>query len=94
MGSMLLDGLLGSTQCVWGFVDGARTHGTELKTMPLLLSSSLSAILGGSGIISIFRWRSGIAGLRKGLGTLGSWRWNSKFERFSYRSAECALPAQ
>lgn len=41
MGSMLLDGLLGSTQCVWGFVDGARTHGTELKTMPLLLSSSL-----------------------------------------------------
>ena len=38
---MLLNGLLCSTQCVWCFVDGARAHGTGLKTMKGVLSSFL-----------------------------------------------------
>jgi len=62
---MLLDGLLGSTQCVWCFVDGARAHGTGLKTIQGLLSSSLWAIFGTPLIISISRQGSEIAGLRK-----------------------------
>ena len=66
---MLLEGLLGSTQCVWCFVDGARAHGTKLKTMQGLLSSSLWAIFATPEIISIFLWRPGIEGSRKGRGT-------------------------
>ena len=31
--SQLLDGLLGATQGIWGFVGGTRGHVTELKTM-------------------------------------------------------------
>ena len=65
---MLLDGLLGSTQCVWCFVDGTRAHGIGLKTMQGLLSSSLWVILATREIISIFWWRSEIEGLRKGRG--------------------------
>ncbi len=46
---MLLDGLLGSTQCVWCFVDGTRAHEIGLKTMQGLLSSSLWVILATRG---------------------------------------------
>jgi hypothetical protein len=31
--SQLLDGLLCAAQCVWCLVNGARAHGTQLKTM-------------------------------------------------------------
>jgi hypothetical protein len=51
MGSMLLDSLLGSTQCVWCFVDGARAHGSGLKTMVGLLSSFLEFFLSWIGTL-------------------------------------------
>jgi hypothetical protein len=66
MGSMLLDSLLGSTKCVWCFVDSTRAHGARLKRMQELLSSSLWVILALLITILIFQQVSGIAGLRKG----------------------------